>query len=68
MTQDKSNAIHYIADEGKVFRRISDGVIFGSEIYLGYAYYIGGEKLKTPKLEVIEDFEEIEDENKKIKE
>ena len=68
MIQDKSNAIHYIADEGKVFRRISDGVIFGSEIYLGYTYYIGGEKLSEPKLEVIEDFEEIEDENKKIKE
>lgn len=68
MTQDKANAIHYIADEGKAFRRISDGVVFGSEIYLGYTYYIGGEKLSEPKLEVIEDFEEIEDENKKIKE
>lgn len=68
MTQDKSNAIHYIADEGKVFRRISDGVVFGSEIYLGYTYYISGMKLSEPKLEVIEDFEEIEDENKKIKE
>ena len=60
MTQDKTNAIHYIADEGKVFRRISDGVIFGSGIYLGYTYYIGGEKLSEPKLEVIEDFEEVE--------
>ena len=68
MTQDKTNAIHYIADEGKLFRRISDGVVFGSEIYLGDTYYIGGEKLATPKLEVIEDFEEIEDENKEIKE
>ena len=63
MTQDKANAIHYIADEGKVFKRISDGVVFGSEIYLGYAYYIGGEKLSEPKLEVIEDFEEVEDKN-----
>ena len=63
MTQDKTNTIHYIADEGKVFRRISDGVVFGSEIYLGYTYYIGGEKLATPKLEVIEDFEEVEDKN-----
>ena len=68
MTQDKTNAIHYIADEGKLFRRISDGVVFGSEIYLGYTYYIGGKKLSEPKLEVIEDFEEIEDENKEIKE
>lgn len=63
MTQDKSNAIHYIAGEGKVFRRISDGVVFGSEIYLGYTYYIGGVKLLEPKLEVIEDFEEVEDKN-----
>ena len=63
MTQDKTNAIHYIADEGKLFRRISDGVVFGSEIYLGYTYYIGGEKLSEPKLEVIEDFEEVEDKN-----
>ena len=63
MTQDKTNAIHYIADEGKVFRRISDGVVFGSEIYLGYTYYIDGVKLLEPKLEVIEDFEEVEDKN-----
>lgn len=63
MTQDKTNAIHYIADEGKVFRRISDGVVFGSEIYLGYTYYIDGVKLSEPKLEVIEDFEEVEDKN-----
>lgn len=63
MTQDKTNAIHYIADEGKVFRRISDGVVFGPEIYLGYTYYIGGVKLLEPKLEVIEDFEEVEDKN-----
>ena len=63
MTQDKTNAIHYIADEGKTFRRISDGVVFGSEIYLGYTYYIGGVKLSEPKLEVIEDFEEVDDKN-----
>ena len=63
MTQDKTNAIHYISDEGKVFRRIADQVVFGSEIYLGYTYYIGDEKLSEPKLEVIEDFEEVEDKN-----
>ena len=63
MTQDKTNTIHYIADEGKVFRRIADQVVFGSEIYLGYTYYIGGVKLSEPKLEVIEDFEEVEDKN-----
>lgn len=61
MTQNKDNKAHWIADEGKVFKRISDGFIFGNEIYLGYTYYLNGEKLSEPKLEVIEDFEEVED-------
>ena len=61
MTVDKNNSKHIIADEGKVFKRISDGFIFGNEIYLGYTYYLNGEKLTEPKLEVIEDFEEVED-------
>lgn len=61
MTQDKNNKAHWIADEGKVFKRISDGIVFGNEIYLGYTYYINGQKLPEPKLEVIEDFEEVED-------
>ena len=61
MTQDKDNKAHWIADEGKVFKRKSDGFIFGNEIYLGYTYYLNGEKLPEPKLEVIEDFEEVED-------
>ena len=61
MTQDKNNKAHWIADEGKVFKRKSDGFIFGNEIYLGYTYYLNGKKLQEPKLEVIEDFEEVED-------
>lgn len=61
MTQDKNNKSHWIADEGKVFKRISDGFIFGNEIYLGYTYYLNGKKLQEPKLEFIEDFEEVED-------
>ena len=61
MTQDKDNKAHWIADEGKVFKRKSDGFIFGNEIYLGYTYYLNGAKLSEPKLEVIEDFEEVED-------
>ena len=61
MTIDKNNPKHIIADEGKVFKRISDGFIYGNEIYLGYTYYLNGEKLQEPKLEVIEDFEEVED-------
>lgn len=60
MRIDESNSRHIIADEGKVFRRISDGTLFGSDIYLGYTYYLGGIKLNTPKREEPEDFEEIE--------
>ena len=68
MTVDKNNSKHIISDEGKVFKRKSDGFIFGNEIYLGYTYYLNGKKLSKPKLEVIEDFEEIEDIYNKDKE
>ena len=60
MTVDKNNSKHIIADEGKVFKRKSDGFIYGEEIYLGYTYYIGGKKLDEPHLDVIDDFEEID--------
>ena len=49
------------ASEGKVFRRISDGFIFGNEINLGYTYYLGEKKLETPLLELPEHFEEIDE-------
>lgn len=49
------------ASEGKVFRRISDGFIFGNEINLGYTHYLGGEKLAEPLLELPEHFEEIDE-------
>ena len=62
MTIDKDNAQHIIADDGKVFKRIEDGQLYGKEIYLGYSYYIGGVKLDEPHLDVVEDFEEVEDE------
>ena len=48
------------ASKGKVFRRISDGFIFGNEINLGYTYYLGGKKLEEPLLELPEHFEEID--------
>ena len=48
------------AEEGKVFKRKSDGMIFGDEITLGYTYYIGGQKLAKPILEVEDDFEQID--------
>ena len=49
------------ASKGKVFRRISDGFIFGNEINLGYTHYLGGEKLEEPLLELPEHFEEIDE-------
>lgn len=55
------NDNHIIADDGKVFRRIADGTIYGREIYLGYSYYINGVKLDEPHLDTPEDFEEIDD-------
>lgn len=56
------------ASEGKVFRRKSDGFIFGREIYLGYMYYIGGKKLDEPLMARPEHFEEIDEPVKEIKE
>ncbi len=49
------------AQEGKVFRRKEDGMIYGKEINLGYSYFIGGVKLQEPHLDVPEDFEEIDE-------
>ena len=60
MTIDINDNKHIIADEGKTFRRISDQMIFGNEIYLGKAWYIGGKKLDEPIEEKPEDFEEID--------
>lgn len=60
MTTDTNNPNHIIADEGKVFRRIADNLIFGDELWLGKTYYLGGEALATPKDECPEDYEEID--------
>lgn len=49
------------AGEGKVFKRISDGVVFGNEITLGYTYYLNGQKLEEPLWELPEHFEEIDE-------
>lgn len=48
------------ASEGKVFRRISDNWIAGTEIYLGYTYYLGSRKLVEPILELPEHYEEVD--------
>ena len=45
---------------GKTLKRLSDGMDFGSEITLGYTYYIGGEKLDTPLWELPEHYERVE--------
>ena len=49
------------ADEGKIFKRISDSTLYGKEISLGYSYYINGVKLSEPHLDVPEDFEQIDE-------
>ena len=51
---------HMVADEGKIFRRISTQEEMGDEIWLGYSHYIGGVKQDPPHLDVPEDFEEID--------
>lgn len=61
MRTDKLNNKHILADEGKVLRRISDGQLFGNEVYLGYTYYLAEEKLEEPLLELPEHYEEIDD-------
>ena len=61
MKIDELNNKHILAEEGKVLRRISDGQLFGNEIYLGYTYYLAGEELAEPLLELPEHYEEIDD-------
>lgn len=48
------------ANDGMIFKRISDGQEFGEEIWLGKTHYLGGEKLDTPIEELPEHFEEID--------
>ena len=61
MTIDEKDARHIIADEGKVFRRKSDGFVYGNEIYLGKTWRIGDKVLEEPIEEQATDFEEIEE-------
>lgn len=44
---------------GKVLRRKSDGAVFGTELSLGYTYWIGGVKQTPPVLEKPEDYEDV---------
>lgn len=49
-----------IADEGKIFKRKSDGNLFGGTITLGYDYYDAGVGLSTPRLMTPDDYEEVD--------
>lgn len=46
------------ASQGKVFKRIHDGFIFGNEIVLGIDYSTG-----EPREDLAEYYEEVDDEN-----
>lgn len=47
------------ADEGKYLQRISDGVIFGTELTLGYTHYINGVKCTPPIQEKATDYIDV---------
>jgi hypothetical protein len=57
---DNIPSFHLIASKGKVLQRVSDGNIFGPEMYLGYTYYLNGGKLSEPLLELPEHFIEVD--------
>lgn len=61
MIIDNNNPKHIIAEEGKVFKRISDEVTFGKELYLGIAFYLNDTKLEEPLVELPEHFVEIDE-------
>ena len=66
MKIDTNNQNHILAEEGMVFKRISDGFIYGNELYLGLTYYLNGELLDEPLLELPEHFEEVENPTENI--
>jgi len=57
--QQDHNNMKIIAKEGKVFKRIIDGIIFGNEIYLGVDYSTG--VARPDKSEYYIEVDEIED-------
>lgn len=59
MKIDELNPNHITAEKGMILKRISDGFSYGNEAYLGYTYYLNGEKLDEPLLELPEHFEEV---------
>ena len=61
MKIDKNNHSLVYAEPGKVFKRISDGIILGNTLYLGYTYYINNKLLLDPLLELPEHYVEIDE-------
>lgn len=61
MITEKITVTKITASDGKVFRRIFDGQIFGNTVYLGYTYYVAGKKLDKPLLELPDYYEEIDE-------
>ena len=49
-----------VADEGKLLVRKSDGWVAGEQVTLGYNYYEAGVALSNPKLELPDDYMEID--------
>lgn len=51
------------AEEGKVYRRLTDGMIFGKQIILGYDYSLGFKRIdKEVFYEQVDDPNTVEDE------
>lgn len=52
-----------VATEGKVFRRIHDGFVMGNELWLGYDYSTGEQRLDLPEYyeEIIDEAIQIDD-------
>lgn len=60
MKLEQKTVTTIVADEGKLLRRKSDGWVAGEQLTLGYNYYESGVGLTAPKLEVPDDYEEID--------
>lgn len=48
------------AEDGKLLRKRSDGMIYGDQVSLGYDYYDAGVGLSEPRLLTPDDFEEVD--------
>lgn len=59
MRVDANDPTHIIADDGKIFVRRDDLTEYGEDIYLGYTYYINGQKLDVPHKDEAKNFMEV---------